>query len=619
MKEKTSMKQWLSMMVVVCFLQPLTAQLSVNLRLFASGFTRPVDIAHAGDDRLFIVEQRGFIKIINAAGQVLPTPFLDIDARVNSGANERGLLGLAFHPEYSNNGYFFVNYTNNSGHTVIARYSVNPTNPNQALVDSEQIIMTITQPFSNHNGGDLNFGADGYLYIGMGDGGSGGDPQNYSQNRQSLLGKMLRIDVNNGSPYSVPASNPFINIAGTRPEIWAIGLRNPWRFSFDRETQDLWIADVGQNAWEEVHFRPASSAGGENYGWRCYEGSATYNTNGCAGASGYIVPIRTYPNPAEGCSITGGFVYRGEDYPGLWGRYLYTDYCSGKIWSLRPDGQGGWTNELLRQGATNQYSTFGEDQRGELYLASLSSGQIWQLTDRCALLDITAQVSPETCPGSLDGFIDIDMLGGQPPFQFVWSNNTTADSLNIYLGPGDYSLTITDALGCRLERSFVVPVTEQAPPSAIIADGNMLSIPDIYASYQWYLNDQPIEGATAASWLATASGIYFVRAVTSAGCVLDSPSYELIISNILEAMNLREFQLSPNPFREALTVSIGSDTPSSFQWSLLTIQGEMVKNGRLEAGQNDRHTLPLGDLPAGVYVLRLSRNKLSLSAQVVKL
>ena len=613
------MKQWLSMMVVVCFLQPLTAQLSVNLRLFASGFTRPVDIAHAGDDRLFIVEQRGFIKIINAAGQVLPTPFLDIDARVNSGANERGLLGLAFHPEYSNNGYFFVNYTNNSGHTVIARYSVNPTNPNQALVDSEQIIMTITQPFSNHNGGDLNFGADGYLYIGMGDGGSGGDPQNYSQNRQSLLGKMLRIDVNNGSPYSVPASNPFINIAGTRPEIWAIGLRNPWRFSFDRETQDLWIADVGQNAWEEVHFRPASSAGGENYGWRCYEGSATYNTNGCAGASGYIVPIRTYPNPAEGCSITGGFVYRGEDYPGLWGRYLYTDYCSGKIWSLRPDGQGGWTNELLRQGATNQYSTFGEDQRGELYLASLSSGQIWQLTDRCALLDITAQVSPETCPGSLDGFIDIDMLGGQPPFQFVWSNNTTADSLNIYLGPGDYSLTITDALGCRLERSFVVPVTEQAPPSAIVADGNMLSIPDIYASYQWYLNDQPIEGATAASWLATASGIYFVRAVTSAGCVLDSPSYELIISNILEAMNLREFQLSPNPFREALTVSVGSDTPSSFQWSLLTMQGEMVKNGRLEAGQNDRHTLPLGDLPAGVYVLRLSRNKLSLSAQVVKL
>jgi glucose/arabinose dehydrogenase len=613
------MKQWLSMLVAVCFLHTLTAQISLNLRLVAGGFTRPVDIAHTGDDRLFIVEQRGFIKIINATGQVLPTPFLDIDARVNSGANERGLLGLAFHPDYSNNGYFFVNYTNNSGHTVIARYSVNPANPNLALVDSELIIMTITQPFSNHNGGDLNFGADGYLYIGMGDGGSGGDPQNYSQNRQSLLGKMLRIDVDNGSPYSVPPSNPFVNIAGTRPEIWAIGLRNPWRFSFDRETQDLWIADVGQNAWEEVHFRPASLAGGENYGWRCYEGSATYNTNGCTGASGYIAPIRTYPNPAEGCSVTGGFVYRGEDYPGLWGRYLYTDYCSGRIWSLRPNGQGGWINELLLQGATNQYSTFGEDQSGELYLASLGSGQIWQLTDRCAQLDISAQVSPETCPGSLDGIIDLNMLGGQPPFQFAWSNNTTADSLNIYLGPGSYSLTVTDALGCRLERSFVVPPSQVAPPPAIAAEGNLLSIPDTFDSYQWYLNDQPIQGATAANWLATASGSYFVRAVTATGCALNSPSFELIISNILEAMRLREFQLSPNPFQEALTLHIGTDTPATYQWTLLNVQGETLKNGRLEAGQQERHTLPLEDLPAGVYVLRLSRNQLSLSAQVVKL
>ncbi|MCB0551885.1 MAG: PQQ-dependent sugar dehydrogenase, partial [Phaeodactylibacter sp.] len=220
------------------------AQPSLQLEVFASGFSLPVDIAHAGDGRLFIVEKAGRIRIIDSDGSILPQPFLDIDARVNSLASERGLLGLAFHPDYTDNGYFFVNYTNNSGDTRISRFSVSAGNANQADPNSERILLEVDQPFNNHNAGDLNFGPDGYLYIGLGDGGSADDPGNRAQNRQNLLGKMLRIDVDNGDPYSIPEDNPFAFDDFTLDEIWAIGLRNPWRFSFDRLTGALWIADV---------------------------------------------------------------------------------------------------------------------------------------------------------------------------------------------------------------------------------------------------------------------------------------------------------------------------------------------------------------------------------------
>lgn len=257
-----------TMCVILSFAQDL------ELDLFASGFNRPVNIKHAGDDRLFVVEQDGFIKIVNSDGSVEPTNFLDIDDRVRSIGNEQGLLGLAFHPDFASNGYFFVNYTDNSGDTVISRFSRIGVNPTIADPNSELIILTYTQPYSNHNGGELQFGPDGYLYISSGDGGSGGDPQNNAQNLNSLLGKLLRIDVNNSTasnPYEIPADNPFIGDAAARDEIWAYGLRNPWKFSFDALTDDLWIADVGQNAREEINLVPSTDAG-LNYGWRCYEG-----------------------------------------------------------------------------------------------------------------------------------------------------------------------------------------------------------------------------------------------------------------------------------------------------------------------------------------------------------
>ncbi|WP_321539555.1 PQQ-dependent sugar dehydrogenase [Flavobacterium piscinae] len=253
---------------------------------------------NAGDDRLFVVQRGGLIRIVNPNGTVNTTPFLSLTSIITAGG-ERGLLGLAFHPDYATNGRFYVNYTRSGdGATVIARYNVSDTDENIANANSGEILLTIAQPFSNHNGGSLNFGPDGYLYIGMGDGGSGGDPNNYGQNLNSLLGKMLRIDVNGETGYTIPADNPYADIAG-EDEIWSVGMRNPWKFSFDRQTGDLWIADVGQNAIEEIN-KAASSEAGLNYGWRCYEGNSPYNTTGCGGSSNYTFPVAQYTHASTG-------------------------------------------------------------------------------------------------------------------------------------------------------------------------------------------------------------------------------------------------------------------------------------------------------------------------------
>lgn len=345
---------------------------TIALQSFGTGFASPVDIANCGDNRLFIVEQDGLIRILNSNGTINPTPFLNITSLTNQ-SGEQGLLGLAFHPNYSTNGFFYINYTNTSGNSVIARYSVNSGNPNIANTTGT-ILLTITQPFSNHNGGSLKFGSDGYLYIGMGDGGSGGDPGNRAQNINDLLGKMLRIDVNSGTPYGIPPTNPYVGIAGA-DEIWAIGLRNPWKFSFDRQTGDLWIADVGQNQYEEVN-RATASESGLNYGWRCYEGNTAYNTSGCAAQATMKSPLFTTNHTNGFCSITGGYVYRGTQYPNFQGRYFFSDYCKAQIGSS--DGLGNVTFSATFSG--NNFVSFGEDVNGELYVASIN-GTIYKLID----------------------------------------------------------------------------------------------------------------------------------------------------------------------------------------------------------------------------------------------
>ncbi|WP_298307380.1 PQQ-dependent sugar dehydrogenase [Flavobacterium sp.] len=351
---------------------------TIALQSFATGFNSPVEIANAGDSRLFVVQQGGLIRILNSNGTVNATPFLNLSTIISSGG-ERGLLGLAFHPNYTTNGFFFVNYTNTSGNTVIARYSVNSGNPNIANTTGT-ILMTIAQPFTNHNGGSIKFGPDGYLYIGMGDGGSGGDPGNRAQNINENLGKMLRIDVNSTVVpfYTSPSTNPYVGVAGN-DEIWARGLRNPWKFSFNRLNGDLWIADVGQNAFEELNkiASPLPNTG-LNFGWKCYEGNATYNTTGCAAASTMTFPFYQYPLYSNGtCSITGGYVYTGSTYPNLQNKYVFSDYCDNKIRTI--DNNGIVSTSVVFP--NNDFVTFGEDYLGELYIAGISSGTIYKIID----------------------------------------------------------------------------------------------------------------------------------------------------------------------------------------------------------------------------------------------
>jgi glucose/arabinose dehydrogenase len=369
---------------LLCLASGFSFSQTISLQQFTTGFNDPVEITHAGDTRLFVVQQSGQIRILNADGTINPTNFLNVSSLISTGS-ERGLLGLAFHPQYATNGYFYINYTNTAGNTVVARYTRSTANPNVADASSAQIVLTVNQPFSNHNGGCLRFGPDGYLYIGMGDGGSGGDPQNHAQNINSLLGKMLRIDVNNGSPYSNPSTNAFIGVDGA-DEIYATGLRNPWKFSFDRQTGDLWIADVGQGQIEEINKVAAGTAAGLNFGWRCYEGNQTYNAT-CTTTGPYTMPVAQYNHSNGACSITGGYVYRGTTYQNMQGKYFFADYCNNRIGYV---GNTGGTVTFTNSFSGN-FTTFGEDINGELYIAGVNSGIVYKITDTSAgITDLTA-------------------------------------------------------------------------------------------------------------------------------------------------------------------------------------------------------------------------------------
>lgn len=347
---------------------------TIGLTSFATGFTNPIEIAHPNNDnRLFVVEQGGKIKIVNPDGTTNMTPFLTLTTSTISTGGERGLLGLTFHPNYASNGYFYVNYTNTAGNTVIARYSVS-SDPNVADATSSTILLTINQPFANHNGGCIKFGPDGYLYIGMGDGGNAGDPGKRAQNPNELLGKMLRIDVDTSSPYGIPATNPYVGSLSIRNEIWAMGLRNPWKFSFDTVNNNFWIADVGQNQNEEIN-KVSSASSGINYGWNCYEGNSVYSSCSTLPVT-YTFPFAQYTH-SVGCSITGGYVYNGSIYPNFIGNYFFADYCSNKIGVLNSSGVISWSTVF----SGSKFTTFGEDRSGELYIAASGNGTIYKITD----------------------------------------------------------------------------------------------------------------------------------------------------------------------------------------------------------------------------------------------
>ncbi len=363
----------------------------------ANGFTQPVDIASTGipgDERLFIVERDGIIRIVESDGSVLATPFLVYDGKVTSGSSEQGMLGLVFDPDYANNGHFYVNYTtaetNLPGYnweTRISRFSLQNGDPNLADPNSELVLLRFGQPAANHNAGDLAFGPDGFLYIPTGDGG----PSANGQPTDTLLGNILRIDVDGGpgdapdcdpsGVYVIPSDNPLVDGAGGDcDEIWATGLRNPWRFSFDRDTGDLFLGDVGASSWEEIDYQPAASSGGENYGWRCYEGNEEFNLSGCSPPASYVFPIHAYDH-SLGCSVVGGFVYRGAQSPQLFGSYLFADFCSANFWLMRRTNGGMWDTQFLDDFGTGSISTFGEDHAGELYVADYDTGEIYHLRE----------------------------------------------------------------------------------------------------------------------------------------------------------------------------------------------------------------------------------------------
>ena len=358
--------------------EPTDPAAIAHLQLVVSGLTAPLDFQSArdGTGRFFIVEQGGTIRIIKAK-KLIAAPFLNISSIIVSGG-ETGLLGLAFHPQYKTNGRFFVNYTrrvNGQLQTVIAEYHVSAANPNLADPKSAKVVLVINQPFDNHKGGQLAFGSDGFLYIGMGDGGSGGDPLGNGQKLSTLLGKMLRIDINSGSPYAIPPDNPFVSVSGAKGEIWAYGFRNPWRFSFDKTTKRLFVADVGQDAWEEVDIVTK----GGNFGWNIMEGKHCYPPGANCSQTGLILPIAEYSH-SEGIAVIGGYVYRGGAIPALKGLYVFGDFGSGQVWTLQETQPGTWTRAPLLSAGFN-ISAFGRAGNNELYVLDYS-GKLYKLVAR---------------------------------------------------------------------------------------------------------------------------------------------------------------------------------------------------------------------------------------------
>lgn len=467
---------------------------AITTQTIATGLTRPINvIAPEGDfGRIFVIEQQVFdsasptnrfgrIRVIDLATQtVLPTPFFQIPV---SGGNEQGLLGLVFHPDYANNGYLYINYTDGSGTTRVDRITVNASNPNLADDASRIPVLSIAQPFSNHNGGWMGFGPnDGYLYISTGDGGSGGDPGNRSQDiTNQLLGKMLRIDVDGDDfpadftrNYAIPADNPFVGVTGD-DEIWAYGLRNAWRCSFDPTNGDLYIADVGQNAREEVSFQPGDSAGGENYGWRCYEGNAVFNTTGCPPMSELVFPIVDYSHASGRCSITGGEIYRGCAIPELSGTYFYSDFCSNDYWSLRYDGTT--VTEFTDRdgvfaGAGSNPVSFGRDAFGEVYVTTFN-GRVSKIVPTAGFDDCNGNAIADQCEIDFGLATDVDG-NGQPD---SCQQCSAAD-----LSPDFGVLNIDDVLVFLDAFAAGTPAADLAAPSGTFNIDDVLAYIDAFAA-----------------------------------------------------------------------------------------------------------------------------------------
>ncbi|MFW6370673.1 MAG: PQQ-dependent sugar dehydrogenase [Bacteroidota bacterium] len=533
----------LLLLIYFGFFNSPTAQPQLDRELVASGLDSPTGIVNAGDERLFVIEQRGHVQIMDEEGNLLQTPFLDLSDVVSQSGFETGLLGLAFHPDYSEDGYFFINYTRETdGNTVVARFTVDPENPNQAIRESEVQMLIVEQPYANHNGGQLLFGPDGYLYIALGDGGDAGDPHDNGQDLTTMLGKMLRVDVNadNDSGYVVPPDNPFVGEEDALDEIWAYGLRNPWRNSFDRHTGDFWIADVGQNDFEEVNFQPSGSSGGENYGWRCYEGNASYNTEGCGDQENYVFPVFDYPHEGEGCSgsVTGGYVYRGALYNGMYGVYVFADFCTGNVYTITLASEG-FEGELVENFGGNEITSFGEDQYGELYVVMQSSGEIHRL------------VEASDCN----------------PVAMIAAEDTV-----LVIEP-DSSIMLQAAFNPALD-------------------------------YQWYMNDESLAGEMQHELEVTEEGMYQVHVTNPEnGCTAVSEALE--VTSTPTSAGLKELgrvQVFPNPATDVLFIK-GLPLYGGSYVNLFDSKGTAIYSK--ETGNQRKMKISITDFPPGMYYLQI--------------
>ncbi|MEO8151158.1 MAG: PQQ-dependent sugar dehydrogenase [Bacteroidia bacterium] len=600
---------------------------NVVLTQVATGLSAPVCIASCADDRLFIVEQAGSIKILKN-GSLLPTPFLNVSS-LTSGSGEQGLLGLAFSPQYATDSSFYINYTDFNGNSQVARYKVSPGNADVASTTGT-ILLSVTQPYSNHNGGNLIFGPDGFLYIGFGDGGSGGDPQGNGQNTLTRLAKMLRIDVSGGGAFTIPPSNPFVGNAAYLPEIWAYGLRNPWRYSFDKLTGDLWIADVGQNAYEEVDYQPASSTGGENYGWRCYEANTAYNTTGCLSASNYVAPVyvETHGPPYGDCSVTGGYVYRGAKYPNLYGKYIFGDYCDGNIYAITKNGST-FTNSLVVDWGGLLWTAFGEDRYGELYVADYSNGKMYAISDTSTCMPVANLNMPATYSTCDSAYTLSTPYNPNMLYQWYLNGNVlSGGGSNSYTATqdGDYCVTVVNLTNFCQINSDTVSLDISASVTATLSGLDTLYCTN-WASSQ--LTGVPAGGTFSGPGVtgntfdpaAAGPGVHLISYTYSQNncfAVAQSTTTVSACVGIDNLPNTTYIRVIPNPNNGVFTLNFINAKNELITVKAENYLGQKVYEQTHTASDGDNSiAIDLGDVKTGWYLLTVKKGDAIIQSQIM--
>ena len=611
----------------------LSAQIpKIQLVSFATGITKPVDIKHCGDNRLFVVEQAGRIRIVRPNGAVDATAFLDITSIVLSAGNEQGLLSLAFSPNYKTDGYFFVNYITgtSAGSSVIARYSVNPADSNAALPLSEVKLLQFTQPYTNHNGCDLRFGPDGYLYATFGDGGSQNDPNANGQNTNVYFGKVLRIDPFGAAPYAIPPTNPFYGQVGKKQEIWAYGLRNPWRCSFDRLTGDYWIGDVGQGTIEEIDFHSGDSLGGQNYGWRCYEGSNAFNTSGCSTIpTDFVYPVYEYTHSASnGCSVTGGYVYRGPQYSKMFGKYIFADYCSGRILCTQKIGPA-FTTSVVGTYTTYQYSSFGENSQGDLFVTGLGANRIYKITDTSSCKPVAFLSFKDTIFGC-DNSYTLNTLYGTG-LTYSWSyNGTPIAAANSYTysasQQGKYVVSVTYTGTCTSTDTVVLQLNKKTPVN-ITGLGNFYCVasPTVTLTANvsggtFTINDTIPATVFSPSQLGAGSYTVQYTYVNSFNCTTTDTVHVTVslCTDVENSGSLQGFaEIFPNPGIGIFSVNVHSGSAQSLNATVYNILGTQVyaTSWQVKTGKQ-RMQLDLEELSEGMYFLKLEGSDMNKTLRV---